>query len=142
MSRSPDPIDLHVAARLRMRRMMRGVSQEALAARIGVTFQQIQKYEKGHNRIGASRLFQLATALNAPVDYFFEGLDPAGNDGAARSEADVAATAMLSTAEGVQMHLAFSQIRSAATRRRLIDLLTTIHENEAAPPVRAAGTGR
>jgi transcriptional regulator with XRE-family HTH domain len=132
MSRSPDLIDLHVAARLRMRRMMRGVSQEALAARIGVTFQQIQKYEKGHNRIGASRLFQLASALEAPMDYFFEGLPESGVRQQAHEDADVAATAMLSTAEGVQMHLAFSRIRSAATRRRVIDLLATIVEGEAA----------
>jgi transcriptional regulator with XRE-family HTH domain len=131
MSRSPDPIDLHVAARLRMRRMMRGVSQEALAARIGVTFQQIQKYEKGHNRIGASRLFQLASALEAPMDYFFEGLPDTANREQAHENADAAATAMLSTAEGVQMHLAFSRIRNAATRRRVIDLLATIVQGEA-----------
>ncbi len=125
VSRTPDQIDMHVAARLRLRRTMLGVSQEALAARIGVTFQQIQKYEKGQNRVGASRLYQLAAALESPVEFFFEGLNgAAGLD--ADDETSKAALAMLSTPEGVQLHLAFSRIASANTRRRIVDLLAAL----------------
>ena len=125
MSRTPDPIDLHVAARLRMRRMLQGVSQEALAARIGVTFQQIQKYEKGQNRIGASRLFQLAQALSAPVDYFFEGLPDAPGETPAVVPAVLES---LTSPEGMQLHMAFHRIRGQQTRRRLVDLLGAMAE--------------
>jgi transcriptional regulator with XRE-family HTH domain len=127
VSRTPDPIDIHVAARLRMRRMMQGVSQEALAARIGVTFQQIQKYEKGQNRIGASRLFQLAEALSAPIGYFFEGLEE-GQSGVA-PPVDDAVMASLTSPEGVQLHLAFAKIVRPSTRRRLIEFLQTLSED-------------
>ena len=75
---SPDPVDVHVGARVRMRRLMLGLSQDKLAETVGLTFQQIQKYEKGANRIGASRLFQLASALNVPVQYFYEDLRKPG----------------------------------------------------------------
>lgn len=129
MSRTPDPIDIHVAARLRMRRMMQGVSQEALAARIGVTFQQIQKYEKGQNRIGASRLFQLAEALSAPIGYFFEGLEE--GQAAVAPPVDEAVMAALTSPEGVQLHLAFAKIGRATTRRRLIEFLQTLSEEQA-----------
>lgn len=68
----PNPIDVHVGARLRLRRTLLGLSQETLAGALGLTFQQIQKYERGANRIGASRLFDLARALAVPIDYFYE----------------------------------------------------------------------
>ena len=126
MSRTPDPIDIHVAARLRMRRMLQGVSQEALAARIGVTFQQIQKYEKGQNRIGASRLFQLAQALSAPVDYFFEGLPTEEGETPA---VDPAVLESLTSSEGMQLHVAFQKIRGSQTRRRVVDLLSAMAED-------------
>lgn len=69
----PDPVDVYVGARVRMRRMMKGFSQERLADGLGVTFQQVQKYEKGRNRIGAARLFKIANLLGVSVSYFFEG---------------------------------------------------------------------
>lgn len=71
----PHPVDVHVGQRLRQRRVMLGLSQTALGDKIGVSFQQLQKFEKGVNRMGSSRLFQVATALDVPVSYFFEGLD-------------------------------------------------------------------
>ena len=71
--KSPNPIDKHVGARVRMRRMMIGMSQEKLGDKLGITFQQIQKYEKGTNRIGASRLQNIALVLSVPVGFFFEG---------------------------------------------------------------------
>ncbi len=129
MSRSPDPIDAHVGARLRLRRMMLGVSQEKLAAQVGVTFQQIQKYEKGQNRIGASRLLQLSRALSAPVGYFFEGAPGSAADAA--TAPDVAS--LLATPEAVQLATAFAQVADAATRRRIVDLVQALVSG-AAPP--------
>ena len=73
-SKSPHPVDIHVGMKLRARRMMRGMSQEELGRAVGVTFQQIQKYERGDNRIGCSRLFEISSFLNVPVDSFFDGL--------------------------------------------------------------------
>lgn len=131
MSRAPDPIDVHVASRLRMRRMMLGVSQEALAARIGVTFQQIQKYEKGQNRVGASRLYQLSEALGVPVGHFYEGLPTAGVEG---GEIDAAVLAALTTPEGVQLHMTFARLGSAVIRRRIVELLVALVEDEQRRP--------
>src|SRR5579884_3539019 len=74
--KAPNPIDKHVGSRVRMRRMMLGMSQEKLGDAIGLTFQQVQKYEKGSNRIGASRLQQIALILQVPVSFFFEGAPP------------------------------------------------------------------
>src|SRR5436189_681918 len=72
-SRRANPVDVHVGSRVRLRRMMLGMSQEKLGESLGITFQQIQKYEKGTNRIGASRLQHIARVLTMPVSYFFEG---------------------------------------------------------------------
>lgn len=74
-SEKPDPIDIHVGARVRMRRNLAGLSQEQLGKSLGLTFQQVQKYERGTNRMGSSRLFQIATVLSVPVSYFFEGMN-------------------------------------------------------------------
>ncbi len=71
--KAPNPIDKHVGSRVRMRRMMLGMSQEKLGDALGLTFQQVQKYEKGTNRIGASRLQQISQILQVPVSFFFEG---------------------------------------------------------------------
>ena len=72
----PDPIDVHVGSRLRMRRNMLGMSQEKLGEAVGLTFQQIQKYERGANRVGASRLYQFARVLDVPVSFFYDDVDP------------------------------------------------------------------
>jgi len=74
---APNPVDVHVGARMRLRRTLLGLSQEKLGALIGLTFQQVQKYERGANRIGASRLFDIARVLDVPVSYFFDQIDPA-----------------------------------------------------------------
>src|SRR5665213_3309630 len=82
--RSPNPVDLHVGGRIRMRRKVLGVSQEKLAEALGLTFQQVQKYERGSNRVSASKLYEIARFLNSPVSYFFEGLaDPSSADAGA-----------------------------------------------------------
>lgn len=75
MNKSPDPIDIHVGQRVRARRKMLGLSQTQLGTELGVTFQQVQKYERGTNRIGSSRLFRMSTTLDVPVAYFFEGAE-------------------------------------------------------------------
>src|SRR5580698_8757948 len=88
-SRLPNPIDLHVGARIRLRRRMQGVSQEKLADALGLTFQQVQKYERGANRVSASKLYEIAAALRAPVAYFFDGLaNPAGAGGGQAGPSD------------------------------------------------------
>src|SRR4051795_11923212 len=73
---TPNPIDVRVGARLRLRRNMLGLSQEKLGEAIGLTFQQVQKYERGANRIGASRLHELSRVLDVPVSFFFDDTDP------------------------------------------------------------------
>lgn len=123
VSKSPNPIDIHVGSRLRERRITLGVSQERLGDSLGLTFQQIQKYEKGVNRIGASRLFQIAQFLDAPVQYFFEG---------APGEAEETPEIMrfIGTVEGLQLNAAFTKIKHDETRRRIVDLVKTLSEQE------------
>ena len=130
MSKSPDPIDVHVGARLRYRRMLIGMSQEALGDSLGLTFQQVQKYEKGQNRIGASRLHRIAIALQVPVGFFFEGLLDAPSAGAdAPSETTVPPLdpmSFIASPEGLQLNLAFQRIEDTATRRKIVDLVETL----------------
>lgn len=124
----PNPIDRHVGSRVRMRRMLAGVSQERLGEALGLTFQQVQKYEKGSNRISASRLQQIAKMLDVPVAFFFDGA-PTG-DGPAGSFSDASATTyisdFLSTSEGVQLTKAFTRIKDGRVRRRIIDLVEAL----------------
>src|SRR4051812_15152475 len=106
--KSPNPTDKYVGARVRMRRMMLGMSQEKLGDALGLTFQQVQKYEKGSNRIGASRLQHIAQILQVPVSFFFEG-GPAGE--VSRGAADLASPAyvsdFLATRDGLTLAKAF-----------------------------------
>ena len=126
MSKSPDPIDVHVGARLRYRRMLIGMSQEALGDSLGLTFQQVQKYEKGQNRIGASRLHRIARELRVPVGFFFEGLPEAPAATADAPEAAIDPMAFVSSPEGLQLNLAFQRIEDTATRRKIVDLVETL----------------
>lgn len=132
--RVPNPIDRHVGLRIRMRRKELGISQERLADSIGLTFQQIQKYERAANRVSASKLWEMARALETTVGYFFEGLsDPApsgGDDHAARQ--DIIQDFLL-TSEGMELATLFPQVRQARVRRRLLDLVRTMAE-DADPP--------
>src|SRR5579863_9075097 len=113
MMKSPNPIDRHVGARLRMRRLMVGLSQSKLAEALEVTFQQIQKYEKGANRIGASRLQQLARVLEVPPSFFFDGAPSSASPGLGFHEdpGNTYVVDFLSTAEGLQLNRAFSAIK-------------------------------
>jgi transcriptional regulator with XRE-family HTH domain len=121
--KQPNPIDIHVGSRVRLRRMMLGMSQEKLGEALGITFQQIQKYEKGTNRIGASRLQHIASVLTVPVSFFFE--DAPGTPaeaGLAENSRDYVVD-FLSSSEGVQLNKAFVRIKDAKLRRRIIDLV-------------------
>jgi transcriptional regulator with XRE-family HTH domain len=123
-SKSPDAVDRFIGARVRMRRIVVGMSQEKLGEALGITFQQIQKYEKGTNRITVSRLHQIAGILGAPVSMFYEGAPETGEGapglrerGAARYETD-----FLGSPEGVQLMRAFLRIKNIRVRRKLIEL--------------------
>jgi transcriptional regulator with XRE-family HTH domain len=133
--KQPNPIDVYVGSRVRLRRMMLSMSQEKLGESLGITFQQIQKYEKGTNRIGASRLQHIARVLTMPVSYFFEGapgvtaaVPPLAADGADFGEMPATnfVVDFLSTSEGIQLNKAFVRIKDAKLRRRVIDLVRAI----------------
>jgi transcriptional regulator with XRE-family HTH domain len=124
-----DSIDQHVGSRLRYRRLNLGMSQEALAEAVGLRFQQIQKYEKGQNRIGASRLYRLAVALKVPLEYFFEGLPASPADDLAASRRPLE---FLGTAEGHELAASYMRITDAATRRKLLDLVRSVADSQAA----------
>src|ERR1700688_2265482 len=124
-SDKPTPIDVQVGSRVRLRRNMLGLSQEKLGTAIGLTFQQVQKYERGANRIGASRLHELSRILDVPVQFFFDSTDPvrapavAGFAESAQEEFD---SDPLHKRETVELVGAYYQIDNAAVRRRLFDL--------------------
>jgi transcriptional regulator with XRE-family HTH domain len=128
--KAPNPIDKHVGSRVRMRRMMLGMSQEKLGNALGLTFQQVQKYEKGTNRIGASRLQQISHILQVPVSFFFEGAPSVG--GAARVEGMSEAPSpayvsdFLATSDGLALTKAFMRISDSKLRRRIVDLVEQI----------------
>lgn len=141
MSRkTPNPIDKHVGSRVRMRRMMLSMSQEKLGDALSLTFQQVQKYEKGTNRIGASRLQAIANILQVPVGFFFEGAPRTGtavNHGAA-APSPAYVTDFLATSDGLALTKAFTSIRSAKLRRRIVDLVEQMAEDDAGEKRKAA----
>lgn len=123
---TPHPIDIHVGARIRLRRKMTDVTQAELAEKLGLTFQQVQKYERGANRVSASKLYEIATALGAPISYFFEGLpDPESADGRADLPAPIG-PAFLMTNEGWQLAELFAQIPQTKMRRAVISLVRSL----------------
>lgn len=131
----PNPIDKHVGARVRMRRMMLGMSQEKLGDALKLTFQQVQKYEKGTNRISASRLSEISNILQVPIPFFFEGapntpglLVKAGSE--APSPAYV--SEFLATTDGLALTKAFTKIASSRTRRRIVDLVEQVAADQKA----------
>ena len=123
--KTPNPIDRHVGSRVRMRRMMISMSQEKLGERLGITFQQVQKYEKGTNRIGASRMHQIASILGVPVAFFYEGA-PGGDataPGFAESGNPAYVSDFLATSEGLALSKAFMKVSDPKLRRRIVDLV-------------------
>ena len=129
MRRQPSFIDKHVGARLRAARLEAGKSQTQVAEALGVTFQQLQKYEKGTNRIGASRLQQISGILQVPVSFFFEGAPhEGGSRGSGMGEAPSPAyvSDFLATSDGLALVKAFTKIKNSKMRRRVVDLVEQI----------------
>jgi transcriptional regulator with XRE-family HTH domain len=138
--RSAEVIDTHVGSRMRLRRMQLGTSQEQLAKKLGVTFQQVQKYEKGLNRIGASRLFHIAKVLDVPIQFFFDDLAVAASKDASRNEgagqlapADAGVAAFFYSREGIELGKAFSGITDPRVRRTLISHVRALAEGDFNP---------
>ena len=133
MRKDPNPTDRHVGSRIRMRRMMLGMSQEKLGDAVDLTFQQIQKYEKGTNRVGASRLQQFATILRVPPAFFFEGSTLSGTSPRQIVIDDPFApsivTDFLSTNDGLSIVKSFAAIKDAKIRRKLVELAQQIAED-------------
>ena len=137
--RAPHPMDIHVGSRVRLRRMMKGMSQDRLGEELGLTFQQVQKYEKGVNRIGASRLFDISRILEVPVQFFY---DDFGNDnkeamiGLAEPNAPTYSSekgdffASLATPEGMQLARSFSRINDPQVRRRILELVKALADED------------
>ena len=135
-SRRANPIDVHVGSRVRLRRMLLGMSQEKLGEHLGLTFQQIQKYEKGINRIGASRLFDLSRVLAVPVQFFYEELPVAGGataGGFAERPAESYAVEFLGSREGLELNKAFARISDPRVRRSIVELVRAFAGDIEAP---------
>jgi transcriptional regulator with XRE-family HTH domain len=131
-TKAPNPVDKHVGSRVRMRRLMVGMSQERLGDALGLTFQQIQKYEKGTNRIGASRLQRISEILQVPVSFLFEGAPGgSGAEGFADAPSPAYVADFLATAEGLALIRAFTRIPEIKLRRAIVDLVELIGAREA-----------
>jgi transcriptional regulator with XRE-family HTH domain len=133
--KAPNPIDKHVGSRVRMRRMMLGMSQEKLGDALGLTFQQVQKYEKGTNRIGASRLQQISQILQVPVAFFFEGAPnvpsgPGRDSSLHEAPSPAYVSDFLATSDGLALTKAFTRISDSKLRRRIVDLVEQIAVND------------
>jgi transcriptional regulator with XRE-family HTH domain len=128
----PNPIDKHVGSRVRMRRMMLSMSQEKLGGALGLTFQQVQKYEKGTNRIGAGRLQHISHILQVPVSFLFEGaptLHP-HQDSANAAPSPSYVSDFLATSDGLALTKAFMRIKEPRLRHRIVDLVEEIAERD------------
>jgi transcriptional regulator with XRE-family HTH domain len=132
--KAPNPIDKHVGSRVRMRRMMLNMSQEKLGDALGLTFQQVQKYEKGTNRIGASRLQQISHILQVPVSFFFDGAPHVPglprSDGVAEAPSPAYVSDFLATSDGLALTKAFMRISDSKLRRRIVELVEQIATSE------------
>ena len=124
-TKTPNAIDLHVGSRVRMRRLMLGMTQQKLADAIGITFQQVQKYEKGTNRLSASRLQQAAGILDVAVPFFFEGA-PGGHKLGGSTPSPDYVNEFVSSEDGLRLIKAFSRIARPAVRHRIVNLVQEI----------------
>ena len=127
--RKPNPIDLHVGGKVRLRRKMLGISQERLADDLGLTFQQVQKYERGANRVSASKLYEIAKSLQCGIGYFFEGLpDPASASSELLEDSgqEISIHDFLMTGEGIELAALFPRIKRGKVRRRILDLVRSM----------------
>jgi|SRR5687768_3517655 transcriptional regulator with XRE-family HTH domain len=136
-TKSPRPVDKHVGSRVRMRRIMLGMSQHQLGEALGLTFQQVQKYEKGTNRVGASRIQQIAEILQVPVSFLFEGSPTAISKAERLDEVRSPdyVSDFVATSQGLALIRAFTQITDAKLRRSIVDLIDQISSLEAHDPI-------
>lgn len=130
-ARRANPMDAHVGSRVRLRRMLLGMSQEKLGEQLGLTFQQVQKYEKGVNRIGASRLFDLAQVLNVPIQFFYDEAPPGDSAGGAmlgmaERPQEGFVIDFLSSREGLELNKAFVKIQDPKVRRAVVELVRSL----------------
>jgi transcriptional regulator with XRE-family HTH domain len=132
-AKPPNPVDVYVGGRVRMRRVEIGMSQQTLGEQIDLTFQQIQKYEKGMNRIGASRLQQIGKILGVPASYFFEGA-PGGREGAESGGSATGFLELLGTRDGQALIGSFSKIPDAELRRSIVHIVEHLAKSD--PPMR------
>jgi transcriptional regulator with XRE-family HTH domain len=127
----PNPTDRHVGARVRMRRLMLSMSQQKLGDALGLTFQQVQKYEKGTNRIGASRLQHISQILQVPVSFFFDGAPKvSGVVGTGAAPSSNYVSDFLATSDGLSLSKAFMRIKEPVLRRRIVKLVQQIAGND------------
>lgn len=125
--KTPHPVDVHVGGRVRLRRMMLGMSQDKLGEALGLTFQQVQKYEKGVNRIGASRIFDIAKILNVPIQFFYDDFDGRSGQSYGFAESgDDGFMELLHSPEGVQLCRHFAEIKDPKVRKRVLELVKTL----------------
>ncbi len=133
MALHPEPVDVHVGTRIKQRRILAGMSQESLAYKIGLTFQQLQKYESGANRVSSSRLYQIARLLGVEVPYFFEGI------GTATSAAEVDDMDLLARRETLEFVRGYNRISDEGLRRQVIELIEAIADaSDEVPPAKPA----
>ncbi len=125
---------MQVGSRVRIRRMLIGMSQERLGDLLGLTFQQVQKYEKGVNRIGAGRLFDVARILGVPIDYFYEGVSIGTSGEPGTEETAPPVMEFVSSGEGLQLSLAFMKIKDSKVRKRVLDLVKSLANEEEQTP--------
>jgi len=129
--KQPNPIDAQVGNRVRLRRMLVGMSQEKLGETLGLTFQQVQKYEKGVNRIGAGRLYRIAQILEVPINYFYEDVAEKAESSPAQGDRTAAPVMeFLARGEGLQLALAFMRIKESKVRKRVIDLIKSLADGD------------
>lgn len=135
--RSANPVDVHVGARVRLRRKILKMSQEKLGEQLGVTFQQVQKYERGANRVGASRLWKISEVLDVPVSFFYDGLSTeygGQNDSPALMAAEPDQSPLvyefINSSDGVSLAKAVLQIKNKAVRRQILELARSLAKSE------------
>lgn len=131
MTANPDPIDVHVGSRVRLRRTLLGMSQEKLGKALGLTFQQIQKYERGANRIGSSRLYRLSQILDVPVSFFFDDM-PVDAASSAKGMGEAARNFepdQLSKRETLELVRAYYRVDNARVRKRLFELVKSVGQS-------------
>lgn len=131
LDRGPNPVDRHVGLRIRMRRKELGVSQEKLAESIGLTFQQVQKYERAANRVSASKLWEMARALETSVAYFYEGLAEGAATRGSNSQPNETVQDFLLTPEGMELAQVFPRISHPRVRRKILELVRTMVDDPA-----------